>query len=51
MNPQEYAVKRKTLEGKLSPIEAVDLVRAMGRDLTYSQAVEVLQRVHPESSW
>ena len=32
-----FDAAEKTIEGKLAPIEALDLIRAMGRDATYPQ--------------
>jgi len=46
-----FDAAQKTVEGKLSPIEALDLVRMMGRPVTYSQVVRLLDAVYPESDW
>ena len=41
----------KTIDGRLSPVEALDLVRAMGRECRYSQVVEAAYKVGPEGGW
>lgn len=35
-----FDAAQKTIQGRLSTIEALDLVRAMGREITYSQVVD-----------
>jgi len=46
-----FDAAHKTVEGKLSCIEALDLVRLMDRPVTYSQVVRLLEAVYPESDW
>ena len=44
-----FDAAHKTVAGRLSLIEALDLVRAMGREITYSQVLDAVHRVSPES--
>ena len=40
-----FDAAHKTVEGRLAPIEALDLLRAMGREATYSQVAQVAEAV------
>ena len=44
-----FDAAHKTVSGRLSFIEALDLVRAMGRDITYTQVLTTSKDVAPES--
>mmetsp|Transcript_25546 Transcript_25546/g.64934 ORF Transcript_25546/g.64934 Transcript_25546/m.64934 type:complete len:396 (+) Transcript_25546:92-1279(+) len=46
-----FDAANKTIDGKLSPIEALDLVRAMGRTTTFSQVMRAAEAVAPEGGW
>eukprot|EP00325_Prymnesiales_sp_UTEX-LB-985_P003403 CAMPEP_0174705612 /NCGR_PEP_ID=MMETSP1094-20130205/8772_1 /TAXON_ID=156173 /ORGANISM="Chrysochromulina brevifilum, Strain UTEX LB 985" /LENGTH=664 /DNA_ID=CAMNT_0015903807 /DNA_START=139 /DNA_END=2133 /DNA_ORIENTATION=+ len=45
-----FDASNKTVEGKLSPIEALDLVRAMGRQVTYPQVMKAAATVIPNGA-
>ena len=46
-----FDAAHKTIDGRLSPVEALDLVRAMGREVSYSQVVAAAKTVAPDSGW
>lgn len=46
-----FDATHKTIQGRLSTIEALDLVRAMGRDIRYSQVVAAAKEVASEGGW
>lgn len=41
----------KTLAGKLSPIEALDTLRAMSRPCTYTQVIDAAAEVNADGGW
>ena len=46
-----FDAAHKTIDGRLSPVEALDLVRAMGREVSYSQVISAAREVAPDSGW
>jgi hypothetical protein len=46
-----FDAANKTVGGKLSPIEALDLVRATGRRCTYQQVLRAAEHVGLEGGW
>jgi len=46
-----FDAANKTIDGKLAPLEALDLVRAMGRRATYVQVRRAADIVCPDGGW
>ena len=46
-----FDAANKTVDGKLSPIEALDLLRATGRRCTYEQVLRAAEHVGLEGGW